>query len=228
MTLSRLFFPTREEPFLKLLPLGCIILISAFNNRHGRYRLTGVDGYGIFHLFPAQSALFILLFIHYYDAMHSFLTTSSLQTKELGVLLAKELRGGEIICLSGDLGAGKTTFAQGLLESLGAEGPFTSPTFNIIKAYQVPCLKIHQDNSGPRVKDGGSYTIYHIDTYRITSEDLIALDFKNFAGKPNSITILEWPENVADILPENSLLITFEWIDENQRKISVSAFSIKK
>ena len=80
-----------------------------------------------------------------------FLTTSSIQTKKLGQQLAEELRGGPsllnkklfpkaearvIICLSGDLGAGKTTFTQGLLKGLKIKGPYTSPTFAIMKHYR--------------------------------------------------------------------------------------------
>ena len=65
----------------------------------------------------------------------SFVTTSSSQTKKIGQMLAEELHSGEIICLSGDLGSGKTTFTQGILKGLKVKGPFTSPTFNIIKIY---------------------------------------------------------------------------------------------
>ena len=67
---------------------------------------------------------------------NQLITTSSTQTKKLGEMLAQELCGREIICLSGDLGSGKTTFTQGLLKGLGIKGPYTSPTFNIIKEYE--------------------------------------------------------------------------------------------
>ena len=66
-----------------------------------------------------------------------FITKSDTQTKKLGEMLAKELRGGEIICLTGDLGAGKTTFTQGFLRGLGIKGAITSPTFNILKEYKL-------------------------------------------------------------------------------------------
>ena len=134
----------------------------------------------------------------------SFITTSSAQTKKLGQLLAKELYGKEIICLSGDLGAGKTTFTQGILKGLKVKGPFTSPTFNIIKTYKT-----------------NLQTIYHIDAYRINSKGLLALGWKDFAGKPNSIVIIEWAERVKKIIPKNSLWINFEWIDDKERKIKL-------
>jgi tRNA threonylcarbamoyladenosine biosynthesis protein TsaE len=137
------------------------------------------------------------------------LTISSDQTKKLGQLLAAELRGGEIICLSGELGAGKTTFAQGLLKGLKIKGPYTSPTFAILKYYKSN-LKL--------------LNVYHIDAYRIESKDLLELGFKDFAGKPDSITVIEWPENVKKIIPKNSLWINFEWIGKKERKIILSNY----
>ena len=134
----------------------------------------------------------------------SFVTTSSAQTKKLGRILAEELHGGEIICLSGNLGAGKTTFTQGLLKGLGVKGPFTSPTFNIIKTYK-----------------NKTRTIYHIDAYRVNSKNLIDLGWKDFAGKPNSIVIIEWVEKVKKIIPKSAFWINFEWINNNGRKITL-------
>ena len=66
-----------------------------------------------------------------------FIAKSAQETKKLGELLAKELRGGEIISLTGELGSGKTTFAQGVLRGLGAKGPYTSPTFVVMKKYRI-------------------------------------------------------------------------------------------
>lgn len=160
--------------------------------------------------------------------MKEFVTTSPQQTKKLAQKLASGFHGGEILCLSGNLGAGKTTFTQGLLEALGAEGPYTSPTFNIIKVYQVTSLKVHQEKSElkiPKKLDTRHSTldisrVYHIDAYRIKSDDLLDLGFNDFAGKENTVTIIEWPENVQDIIPESATWLNFEWLDENRRKIT--------
>ena len=65
----------------------------------------------------------------------TFITENSKQTQKLGEMLASEFKGGQIICLSGELGAGKTTFTQGLLKGLKIKGPYTSPTFVIMKKY---------------------------------------------------------------------------------------------
>ncbi len=157
--------------------------------------------------------------------MQTFNTTSSLKTKRLGQLLAEELYGGQpllknslfssaetgaIICLSGDLGAGKTTFTQGLLKGLKIKGPYTSPTFSIIKHY----------------KSNSKFTnVYHIDAYRINSKDLLELGFKDFTGKENSVTIIEWPENVKKIIPTSAVWINFEWLSEKERKLTFSSNS---
>lgn len=152
----------------------------------------------------------------------SFITTSSVQTKKLGALLAEQLCGGEIICLSGDLGAGKTTFTQGLLKGLKIKGPYTSPTFSIIKHYrkEFPISKskfpIKSQISNSKIQN-----IYHIDAYRITAKDLAELGFADFAAKQNSITIIEWPENVQKIIPKNAIHISFQWLNEKERKISL-------
>ena len=137
-------------------------------------------------------------------AIKSFTTTSSVQTKKLGELLAKELKGSEIICLSGNLGSGKTTFTQGLSKGLKMKGPFTSPTFNIIKTYKTK-----------------SKTVYHIDAYRIKAKDLLELGWKDFAGQPNSIVIIEWAERIKKLIPINALWINFEWLNEKERKITL-------
>lgn len=157
------------------------------------------------------------------------LSTSTLQTKKIGQLLAEELRGGEIICLTGDLGAGKTTFTQGLLKGLGAKGPYTSPTFAIIKEYEghVTCSMEHiARNEKQKTKQQMLHTpcsifhIFHIDAYRIGSKDLLELGFADFAGQKKSIIILEWPEKVRKIIPSNAVWINFQWLSEKERKIS--------
>jgi tRNA threonylcarbamoyladenosine biosynthesis protein TsaE len=156
------------------------------------------------------------------------ITTSPQETKKLAKKMASGFCGGEILCLSGDLGVGKTTFTQGLLEALGAEGPYTSPTFNIIKEYRLTTNNLPlTTNAVLKHKNKLSVAscklsvIYHIDAYRIKAADLRDLGFLDFAGKPGTITIIEWPENVTDIIPNSSIWIDFKWLDENQRKITL-------
>lgn len=162
--------------------------------------------------------------------MKQYITKSALQTKKLGIQFAESLKGGEIICLSGDLGAGKTTFTQGLLKGLKIKGPYTSPTFAILKHYRIAqnvergtknSKKQKEELETLRVPRYMIHDVYHIDAYRIGSRDLIELGFKDFAGKENSITIIEWPEKVKKIIPTDSVWINFEWISDKERKITI-------
>jgi len=140
--------------------------------------------------------------------MEKFITNSNKQTQKLGKMLAQELRGGEIICLSGDLGAGKTTFTQGLLKGLKIKGPYTSPTFVVMKQYKI--LK------------ATSYKLkaaYHIDAYRIKNNDLLALGWKEMIADKNNIIIVEWAERVKKIIPASAIWIKFKWTGENEREI---------
>lgn len=130
-------------------------------------------------------------------------------------MLAEELRGGEIICLTGDLGAGKTTFTQGLLKGLRIKGPYTSPTFVVIKNYK--------SNFKFKISNLKLLNVYHIDAYRIGAKDLLDLGWKDFAGKKDSIVILEWPENVKKIIPTGALWIELEWLSEKERRITLSS-----
>lgn len=161
--------------------------------------------------------------------MQKILTRNSEETKNLAKFLAEEIRGGEIICLSGDLGAGKTTFTQGLLEGMGVEGPYTSPTFAIIKEYcvthtvergmqNVECKKQRDAIHAPR----STFHVYHIDAYRVEEKDLLNLAWKDFAGKENTVTIVEWAERIKNLIPTGALWINFEWINENEREITIS------
>ncbi len=171
----------------------------------------------------SRAALFFFIKCYMLDIMNNeFVTTSSLQTKKLGRLLAEELRGGEIICLSGDLGAGKTTFTQGLLQGLKIKGPYTSPTFAILKEYRI---KKRTNSKDSMTHDSCSmiHAVYHMDAYRIASKDLLELGFKDFAGKENSITIIEWPEKVKKIIPTSAVWINFEWLSDKERKINITS-----
>jgi tRNA threonylcarbamoyladenosine biosynthesis protein TsaE len=143
------------------------------------------------------------------------ISTSALQTKKLGQMLAEELTGGEVICLTGDLGAGKTTFTQGLLKGLKIKGPYTSPTFAIIKEYKI--------NLKFKISNLKLLSVYHIDAYRIGSKDLLELGFADFAGQKNSLVIIEWPEKVKRLIPTNAIWINFKWVNEKEREITFDA-----
>lgn len=113
-----------------------------------------------------------------------------------------------MICLYGDLGAGKTTFVQGLAWGLGIKKRILSPTFIFIRQYKI----------------SPGHTFYHIDLYRIEKmEDIQGLGLKEILADKNNIIIIEWPEKIKDILPRYAEEIFFKYIDENTREIKFKA-----
>jgi tRNA threonylcarbamoyladenosine biosynthesis protein TsaE len=141
--------------------------------------------------------------------MEQIYTTHSVEeTRALGGRLAQQLRPG-LVTLSGDLGAGKTALSAGILEGLGAQGPYTSPTFVLMKEYELS----QSTNKIQRV--------YHADAYRVEAKDFTALGFVGWIEDKEALTLLEWPEKVADLLPKNSTRIQIESINETERKIRI-------
>ena len=136
------------------------------------------------------------------------ITRAPEHTAQLGEQLGRSLRGGEVICLQGQLGAGKTVFAQGLGRGWGATDELTSPTFTLIH-------ELH------RVKDRSK--LYHIDLYRLETEIEVArLGLIDLMDERSSV-VIEWPERARSILPPDRLWIAFETIDEMQRRITLTA-----
>lgn len=127
--------------------------------------------------------------------------TSSEETKQLAEKIGRHLAGGEVITLTGDLGAGKTTFTQGLAKGLGVKRHVNSPTFTIIKEYQ-----------------GSSLTLYHMDAYRLEdqAEDL-GFDEYFYGG---GVCVVEWPQMIQDYIPQERLEIEINKTGEQTREIS--------
>jgi tRNA threonylcarbamoyladenosine biosynthesis protein TsaE len=135
--------------------------------------------------------------------------TTTTNTIEDTVALAEQfvktqVCGGMIVCLQGELGAGKTTFTQGILKVCGAEGPYTSPTFNIVKEYNIDSFDITK--------------IYHIDAYRIGYNDMDSIGWGDMVANDKALIIIEWPKNIEKILPQNIYVILCEMVSETQRK----------
>lgn len=108
-----------------------------------------------------------------------------------GQEMAKRLKANAVLALSGDLGAGKTTFVQGLALGLGIDEPICSPTFVTLNLYD------------------GKRPLYHFDLYRLKDEtDFLRQGFEEYFGK-GGITAIEWPERIASILPKDIIRIEF-------------------
>lgn len=120
-------------------------------------------------------------------------TASSSETFALGKRFGEEATAGEIICLSGDLGVGKTVFTQGLAKGLGIEEPVTSPTFTIVEQHTE-----------------GRLPLYHFDVYRIGDvSEMDEIGYEDcFFG--DGICLIEWAELVEEIIPEGSTWIKIE------------------
>jgi len=130
----------------------------------------------------------------------------------MGAALARKLRPGDVLLLSGGLGAGKTSFIQGLAKGLGIEGDVTSPTFTLVNEY--------------RGQVGGEpVSLYHIDLYRLSGDvdELLDIGFEEYLDDPQGICAIEWPQRAADALPESWLLIEIDPIAETKRRIRLQA-----
>lgn len=130
------------------------------------------------------------------------------QTRRLAARLASLLEGGETICLQGALGAGKTTFAQGVGQGLGIEDPIISPTFTLIREY------------GPAA---GHPPLYHIDFYRLESAaELQTLGLDDYFYS-DGVCVVEWPERATDLLPEERLWIEMSALGDMKRSLLFDA-----
>ncbi len=132
------------------------------------------------------------------------ITNSAEQTRQLAEKLAAFLSAGSLITLSGQLGAGKTTFTQGLARGLGVERRVTSPTFTILKIYQ------------------GRLPLYHIDAYRLEGLDQ-DLGFEEYISG-EGVCVIEWSNFIADILPAECINIEFSINDDDSRTLLISGF----
>lgn len=135
-------------------------------------------------------------------------------TRRLGYRLGRRLRGGDIVLLSGDLGAGKTTFTQGLAAALGIEGPVQSPTFTLINEY-------HGWLEGDQPTDRQPVVLFHIDLYRLVGPELNALDLDDYLGAPDGIAVVEWPQRLVDNLPATAIIVEFVLLDETKRRLTL-------
>ena len=134
------------------------------------------------------------------------ITKSEKETFALAKKLAKTLKGGEVIGLIGELGAGKTIFTKGLAAGLGIKNTVNSPTFVIMKVYETK---------------GKIERLVHIDAYRLQSAtDLEAIGALDSLKSKNTITVIEWPKKIESLLPKDSILIDIKNLSENERMIT--------
>ena len=141
-----------------------------------------------------------------------YITTSEKETFELGEKLAKKLKGGEIIGLEGELGAGKTILAKGIAMGLGIKKNITSPTFVVMKIYKIKNPKLKIQN------------LVHVDAYRIEGEqELVDIGLGEYLGSKNLVVIIEWADKVKKMLKGKTLLqIKLKLGKNNIRTITIN------
>lgn len=132
--------------------------------------------------------------------MEKYLSNSETDTKRLAAKLSNKIKNG-IICLSGDLGSGKTVFVQGFAQSLGIKEPIISPSFVLIKQYPIP---YHHG------------TLYHIDLYRLEDNQLRELGLDELWSEKQNIILIEWADKLKKI-PNSAVKISIQKKGKDQR-----------
>ena len=133
-----------------------------------------------------------------------FFSHSSEQTMRVGVRLGSLLQTGDVVCLEGDLGSGKTTFVRGIAQGWGSADRVSSPTYVIVNQYRHPNKTI----------------LYHCDAYRLNPDeplDSAILEVDQILA--NGVLIMEWAERMKSSLPKENLWIDMDYINESQRHL---------
>ena len=135
-----------------------------------------------------------------------FFSRSPEQTRRIGMRLGGALRAGDVICLQGDLGAGKTTFVQGVALGWGSQDSVSSPTFIIVNMY----------------RRGDEARLFHMDAYRLDStSEAEELDLDSMLTQ--GALLIEWPERMDGLVPEERLWIQLEHMDGEEREMKFRA-----
>ena len=135
--------------------------------------------------------------------MRSIVTNSAAETEQFAQELASSLKPNDVLAFSGGLGMGKTTFVRGLARGLGSSDEVSSPTFSLVHEYR------------------GTPKLYHFDMYRVTSfDDLYSTGFFDYL-ETGAILAIEWSENIEGAVPDNTIRVTFERLEEEKRRITV-------
>lgn len=133
--------------------------------------------------------------------------TSTAAMQRLGRVIGRSLKGGEVIELVGDIGAGKTTLTKGVAKGLDITEPVQSPTFTISRVYQSP----------------GGLTLAHYDFYRLGEAGIMAEEIHEVTMQPQTVTVVEWAGAVEQVLPADRLTARILAIDEQSRRVTLSA-----
>lgn len=155
--------------------------------------------------------------------MQEIITKNPEETITFAVDFAKKLKGGEVLALEGDLGSGKTTFTKGLAEGFGVSDTINSPTFVLLKVYDILRPYRHFRSGGKKVQ-----CLVHIDAYRVENiEDIKSVGIEDYFDRDDVILVIEWADKISEILPQNTIHIKFETVGEKDRKILLNSLERK-
>lgn len=140
--------------------------------------------------------------------MKRFITHSARETKQQGRKLTSKIEDNALLCLFGELGAGKTTFVKGVASGVGIEGPVVSPSFLLLKSYH------------------NNTTLHHIDLFRIeSSEEFIEAGLEDYLVGQKGIVAIEWANRIEPLLPESRIDIGLYFAKNGNRKITLDNLS---
>ncbi len=128
------------------------------------------------------------------------------EMRKLGAKIGRELRGGEIFELIGDVGAGKTTFVKGLAHGLRITDDIQSPSFTINRNYTA--------------RDG--LTLNHYDFYRLSDAGIMKMEIAESWTDPKNITVVEWGESIRDILPKERIVVKITYLPKEGREVEMN------
>ena len=140
-----------------------------------------------------------------------WISHSEAETVRFGEEFGKQfIRDGVVVCVHGELGAGKTHFIKGIAGSLGIdERELTSPTFALAHEFECLC-------------NGAPFTLFHLDCYRFEKpEELLELGVEDYLYPQHAATIIEWPERIAVLIPDHAIHVTIDVVSETERVIEV-------
>lgn len=141
------------------------------------------------------------------EVRKEYLSSSPQMTRKMGEIFAQSLKEGVVLCLSGDLGGGKTTFVQGLARGLEIKEKITSPSFVLLKKYKIPGQRLIK-------------TFYHLDCYRLKNPaEILGIGYEEILEDRQAVVVIEWADKIKEYLPLNRVNIKFEFRDKNKRKI---------
>ncbi len=149
-----------------------------------------------------------------------YISNSAEETEKIGKDFANMLNPGDVVCLYGDLGAGKTMFTQGVAKGLGIESRIISPTFSLVRQHEI---NVKSQNSKVKNTIQNLKVLYHIDLYRLENIDEVeSIGLKEILSDDQAVTFIEWADKAMEILPQKKVQVHIKLLENERRKITIT------